>query len=297
MMLMLSLCILIFAVNNFCPISVYGFSVYSNPIANSKTSTRRRRRTSHFYASTEQQELNQKERNTNSTFDSADSVCTSNEGTSEISKQEALLLSLGLIDEVESEDEKQKRMQKRMEVEEKRKKQKMNNVLVAVISASLAVCNYIYQFLHPISSVELLFSMQKSSTPLTVVGQNHKPTVIDFWAPWCDNCKASAGTLHQIENEFKDKVNFILVNGDDDSAWDLITTFGVDAIPHLALINEEGYVETALIGPVSGNALREDLNVLLNNVRRNEQGEGKNDLPFKMFDAFYNRPEDRVVHF
>merc|ERR1711862_372206 len=168
------------------------------------------------------------------------------------------------------------------------------------LSALIAVLNYAYQYTHPISSIELLFTMQRSSVPLSTVGQNHKPTVIDFWAPWCENCKMSAATLNIIENEYKDKVNFILVNGDDESALDLIDVFGVDAIPHLALIDEMGYVETALIGPVSGKVLREDLNTMIGNCKLRDNGgesSSKIELPYKMFNAFYNRPEQRIVHF
>jgi len=220
----------------------------------------------------------------------------------EISNQESLLLSLGLIDAVESAEDKQKRALKRLEATKLKEKEKLTSVVVAISSALIALLNYIYQYLHPISSIELLFSMQRSSASLSTIGQNHKPTVVDFWAPWCENCKVSAATLNKIETEYKDKINFILINGDDPDALDLIDAFGVDAIPHLALINEDGYVETALIGTVNQKVLREDLNVLISNSKlkdnnANANGETKVDLPYKMFNAFYSRPNDRTVKF
>ena len=76
---------------------------------------------------------------------------------------------------------------------------------------------------------------------------------------WCENCKLMAPTLLQIEEEYKDKVNFVMVNGDKRDAWPLIEAFGVDAIPHLALVSSEGDVETALIGPIPKRVLRADL--------------------------------------
>jgi len=229
--------------------------------------------------------------------ESTDLNNTTNEqsGTT-MSKQESLLLSLGLIDQAETEEDKQRRLEKRLQAEKSKEKEKLNNLVVAISSAIVAVLNYVYQYLHPISSIELLFTMQRSSVPISTIGQNHKPTVVDFWAPWCENCRISAATLNKIEGEYKDKVNFISINGDDESALDLIDAFGVDAIPHLALIDEDGFVETALIGPVSGKVLREDLNTLIGNSKLKE-GESRADLPYKMFNAFYNRPQQRIVHF
>ena len=55
-----------------------------------------------------------------------------------------------------------------------------------------------------------------------------------------------------------------MVNGDDARNYPLVQLLGVDAIPHVAFLNSEGDVETALIGPVSRRVLRADLDALLN---------------------------------
>ena len=52
-----------------------------------------------------------------------------------------------------------------------------------------------------------------------------------------------------------------MVNGDLGDNWPIIERFGVDAIPHLAMVGADGQVETALIGPIPKGVLREDLNV------------------------------------
>lgn len=68
-----------------------------------------------------------------------------------------------------------------------------------------------------------------------------------------------APTLLQVEEEYKDKVNFVMINGDTREAWPLIEAFGVDAIPHLAMVSSDGDVETALIGPIPKQILEADL--------------------------------------
>ena len=58
------------------------------------------------------------------------------------------------------------------------------NIVVAIVSISLAIMNYFWQFTHPISPVQLLFTLQQESDPISIVGKNSKPTIVDFWAPW-----------------------------------------------------------------------------------------------------------------
>jgi thioredoxin-like negative regulator of GroEL len=76
---------------------------------------------------------------------------------------------------------------------------------------------------------------------------------------WCENCKLTASTLHAVEEEYKESVNFVMVDGDKRASGDLIEAFGVDAIPHLALVSAEGDVMTALIGPIPKTVLEADL--------------------------------------
>mmetsp|Transcript_11798 Transcript_11798/g.23979 ORF Transcript_11798/g.23979 Transcript_11798/m.23979 type:complete len:309 (-) Transcript_11798:202-1128(-) len=179
---------------------------------------------------------------------------------------------------------------------------RLRNVVVAIASFSFAIFNYVWQLTHPVTAVEMLATMQSQSAPLTAIGNNGKPTVIDFWAPWCENCKFAAPTLQSIEKEYGDRVNFIMVNGDEARNWPLIELFGVDAIPHLALLSDEGDVETALIGPMSRNVLRADIDALLHKREDCDAAPSvtllcHDDLPYQMYDAFGNRRDGRRINF
>lgn len=59
-----------------------------------------------------------------------------------------------------------------------------NNVIVALASIGLALANYAWQYLHPLAPISILYQMQQTSAPVTVIGTTSKPTVVDFWAPW-----------------------------------------------------------------------------------------------------------------
>jgi len=116
---------------------------------------------------------------------------------------------------------------------------------------------------------------------------------------WCENCKLIAPTLRQVEEEYKDRVNFVMVDGDKGESWPYIEAFGVDAIPHLALVSAEGDVETALIGPIPKHVLEADLDVLLDNAKlqQTQSSQPPQALPYRMLDVFARNPEGRRVHF
>jgi hypothetical protein len=96
--------------------------------------------------------------------------------------------------------------------------------------------------------------------------------------------------LHELKQEYGDSVNFVMINGDDPAAWPYIQALGVDAIPHLALVTADGYVQTALIGPIPKHILQDDLNALVHK---------DNILPHTMLDVFAGAesPEARHVAF
>ena len=194
-----------------------------------------------------------------------------------LTAQERILRQAGLSPETP--EERAERLHRRAEAENKLKAEKRINVVVAVLAFLAAFLNYGWKLTHPITPVAVLAEMQSQSAPLDVIGRNGRPTVVDFWAPWCENCKMAAPTLQAIEKEYEGKGNFVMVNADQGSAWPLVERFGVDAIPHLAMISAEGDVETALIGPIPRGVLRADLDVLLDNAAAARSGKRSCDIP------------------
>jgi hypothetical protein len=92
-----------------------------------------------------------------------------------------------------------------------------------------------------------------------------------------------------------------MVNADNlDENWPLIDAFGVDAIPHLALVEADGTVDTALIGPVPKQWLIDDLDALIENSNtkpRSFVSSSYKPLPHQMLDVFANKsPEQRRIH-
>ena len=47
------------------------------------------------------------------------------------------------------------------------------------------------------------------------IKRNHKPMVVDFWAPWCTPCKVMKPALSQIEKQYSGKVEILKINIDE----------------------------------------------------------------------------------
>lgn len=165
-------------------------------------------------------------------------------------------------------------------------------VLIAIGSASLGAGAWLAKRIAALSGVagfedpvQLLHRLEDASSPLEDALRSGKPTVIDFYADWCENCKEMAPALLKFEEEYQGRVNFVSLNADRPDGFndELVFLFRVDGIPHLALVDPSGNVQTALVGLVPDEVLRADLDALVSGKSQKANGE---DLPFLGFDAF-----------
>jgi thioredoxin 1 len=94
-----------------------------------------------------------------------------------------------------------------------------------------------------------------------VVLKEEKPTLVDFWAPWCGPCRAIGPILEELAAEYGERVNIVKVNVDDNSAT--ASQYGVRSIPTLILV-KNGTIQDTKIGLLSKNQLVELLDKNLN---------------------------------
>jgi thiol-disulfide isomerase/thioredoxin len=180
---------------------------------------------------------------------------------------------------------------------------KQRNIGVAITSFMLAIGHYLYVFFHPTTTpVSILQQLSVQSPTLVQALNSGKPTIIDFWAPWCTNCQIMAPTLLAVEDEYhsldpagKSLVNIISINADTPEAAVFVDAFHVDAIPHLAFVEADGVVDTALIGIIPKHVIDANIQALV----QNSQSTSRQALPYTMLDVFNAPPfsEGRRVHF
>ena len=62
---------------------------------------------------------------------------------------------------------------------------------------------------------------------------NNKPTVLLFYAPWCNACTAMKPLFKESAQNYGDKAQFIILDVTKDELKDAIDTFGIQGVPTL----------------------------------------------------------------
>ncbi|MBN1662772.1 MAG: thioredoxin [Deltaproteobacteria bacterium] len=88
----------------------------------------------------------------------------------------------------------------------------------------------------------------------TEVLKSDKPTLIDFWAPWCGPCRMLGPIVEDIAEQYKDRVKVMKLNVDNNPS--ISATYGVRSIPTLILFKDGKALDT-MIGLVSKDRLED----------------------------------------
>ena len=75
--------------------------------------------------------------------------------------------------------------------------------------------------------------------------QCDKPTLVDFWAEWCQPCKMLAPTIEEIAGEYDGRIIVSKLNVDDNPVT--AKKFGIRGIPTLLLF-KDGQVVQQMVG-------------------------------------------------
>ena len=88
-----------------------------------------------------------------------------------------------------------------------------------------------------------------------------KPTVVDFWAPWCAPCRMTKPVLEKLAREYHDQVDFMPINSDEHQ--ELLQELKIYGIPTVLLI-QDGQIAGRFTGAQREDAYRRMFESLAN---------------------------------
>ncbi|CAL7961604.1 thioredoxin 1 [Gammaproteobacteria bacterium] len=90
--------------------------------------------------------------------------------------------------------------------------------------------------------------------------QANVPVLVDFWAGWCQPCKALAPTIETIAKEFAGKVKIAKLNVDENHKTS--TSYDIRGIPTLILF-KDGKIAATKVGAATKTQLVDFINANL----------------------------------
>lgn len=83
------------------------------------------------------------------------------------------------------------------------------------------------------------------------------PVLVDFWAPWCQPCKAVAPLVEELSKEYEGRVKVVKLNTDENPKT--AQAYTIRGIPSLYLF-KAGQVVEQVVGAVPKSTLANALN-------------------------------------
>ena len=91
--------------------------------------------------------------------------------------------------------------------------------------------------------------------------EGDKPSIIDFYADWCQPCKMVAPILEELSEEYDGKINVYKVNTEEQQ--ELSAVFGIQSIPSMLFVPKDDKPQMA-VGALPKDTLKKAIKDVLN---------------------------------
>lgn len=135
------------------------------------------------------------------------------------------------------------------------------NILVAI--AALCLGALLFFSTRQSQSQVSLAALSQQSTPYEQAIANPKPTLIEFYADWCTSCQSMAADNLALQNQYRDRLNFVMLNVDNSKWLPEMDRFEVDGIPHFVYLDEQNQVLGNAIGVIPRQVLASNLDAMI----------------------------------
>ncbi|MBD2415007.1 thiol:disulfide interchange protein [Nostoc calcicola FACHB-389] len=138
---------------------------------------------------------------------------------------------------------------------------RLRNFLIAIVAIALSVAFFLG--LRTETTSASLAKLSEASTPLEVAMTNGKPSLVEFYADWCTVCQKMASDIAQLETEYADKLNFVMLNVDNTKWLPEMLKYRVDGIPHFVFLKSGGETIAQAIGDQPRTIMASNLEALV----------------------------------
>jgi thiol:disulfide interchange protein len=130
---------------------------------------------------------------------------------------------------------------------------RVERMVLAAVAALLALgLFWMRGGLHPEAAME---RMARQSPELSTALADGRPTLVEFYADWCEACRSMAPAMEAMERRHRDNLDVVLLNVDNPRWQPQVETYGVNGIPHLELFDARGERLGQVIGARSADEL------------------------------------------
>ncbi|MBE9177545.1 thioredoxin family protein [Oculatella sp. LEGE 06141] len=137
---------------------------------------------------------------------------------------------------------------------------RIRNLVIVLVAIALSTA--VFFGLRTETNSVSLSAMAEAATPMELALTNHKPTLLEFYANWCTTCQAMAEDLDTLKQEYGDRVNFVMLNVDNNKWLPELLHYRVDGIPHFVYLDEQGEAIASAIGEQPKSVMAANLDAL-----------------------------------
>lgn len=138
---------------------------------------------------------------------------------------------------------------------------RLRNILV--IAAALVLTILVVLGSRQPSAAASLASLAEQATPYEVAIANDRPMLLEFYADWCTSCQAMAGRIAALKQDYSDRLDFVMLNVDNDKWLPEVLDYNVDGIPQFVYLDGQGQTQGTSIGELPRSVLAANLDALL----------------------------------
>ena len=110
-------------------------------------------------------------------------------------------------------------------------------------------------------------TVEANSVPFESALSNGRPTVLEFYANYCEVCRELLPQVYEAEEMYHDKVNFVMLNVENSKWAPELLDYNVNGIPHFVFLDGSGVPQAAAVGKLPREVLQGNVDALANGVR------------------------------